>query len=315
MTQAPQLPSTEQLHASYPFGLASQVAVQSARINIGRALENHESETVGIIGYCARPGLPQLEYIKSEGQQISDLNEPDNGLHALHRGPMWKPRTSPNDWHGEETTDPEGAYITMHAEAELYANVAVEIGRQYHLDRYGHLLTFGWIGGRNVGNEELIEAAASHDMTLPLGIKNGLDGEIDGALDQVERARELRGEGGAPVILIYRGGTNAQSPEAWEEKYIEAYERTAGQLIVDTAHGSQMAHDPEGKFSKSVDGQVLSLHALLRLVREGYHPAGTIMEASDLESPTDPHMPLWIAIHGIHKQHAAKRNQLSYTMA
>jgi 3-deoxy-D-arabino-heptulosonate 7-phosphate (DAHP) synthase len=306
MTQAPENPSTETLQSLYPFSLPGQINVQRSRLRIARAIENHASETLGIVGYCARPGIDQIDTITSESSTIARINLPERGLHTLHRGPMWKPRTNPDDWHGEETTDPEGSYQTLRDEAELHANVAVEIGHPYHLERYAHLLSFAWIGGRNVEKDDLITQAAMHDPTLPLGIKNGLNGEVDRALEQVNRVNSLRGSGSAPAVLIYRGGKNATSPEEWEERYIEVHDRTKGKFIADTAHGTEMAHDPEQKFEKSIDGQVLGMYSLLRVSKMGYHAAGSIMEASDLPSPTDPHMPLGIAIEGLKQQHYVK---------
>jgi hypothetical protein len=306
MTQAPETPTTQDLHSKYPLGEAATADIERMRGLVSHAINNHETYTVGIVGYCARPGLAQRAEIMDESSQIAEVSDPENRLIALHRGPMWKPRTKPEDWHGEETTDPDGAYVTMRDQAELYANLAVEIGHRYHLPRYGHLLSFMWTGGRNVGDNDLIKAAALENPTIPLGIKNGLDGTTDQALEQVARATELRGPNDAPVVLIYRGGLKASSPSEWEKAVIDVHEETDGRFLLDTAHGTEMAHDPGRLFGKSVDGQVLAVYAMNRLAQRGYAPAGSMMEASRLESPTDPHMPLAIALEGVKEQHKLK---------
>jgi hypothetical protein len=87
---------------------------------------------------------------------------------------------------------------------------------------------------------------------------------------------------------------------------MDVHEATQGRYILDTAHGTEMAHDPQRKFGKSVDGQILAVYAMHRLARQGYVPGGTMMEASGLNSPTDPHMPLEIALDGVKQQHAYK---------
>lgn len=306
MTTAPEKPTIEELHTQYPLSPDGEQSVQQMRSITSYAINNFQLYTLGVIGYCARPGRNQADQIMRESNMIAEVHDPDNQLVVLHRGPMWKPRTNPDDWHGEETTDPEGVFETMRDEAELQANLAVEIGHPYHLERYGHLLSFMWTGGRNVEDDELMKAVAQEDPTIPLGIKNGLDGSIDRALEQVELATQLRGSDDAPVILIYRGGENARTPEAWLEAVQEVYERTGGRFLLDTAHGSEMAHDPKGSFKKSVDGQVLAVYAMNRLVRQGYILAGTMMEASGVDSPTDPHMPLAVALQGVKEQHRLK---------
>lgn len=310
MTSAPEKPTTADLHAMHPFSAEAGAAVLQMRALASQAIRNYQTTTIGIAGYCARPGLAQQAEIMRESGMVAEIHDPETGLIAMHRGPMWKPRTKPEDWHGEETTDPEGAYLTMRDQAERYANLAVEIGRPYHLHRYGHLLSFIWTGGRNVDNDVLIEETATIDPSIPLAIKNNLDGTIDKALEQVERATKLRGAHGAPVILLYRGGLKAQTPEEWEEVVMEVHERTKGRFILDTAHGTEMAHDPDQKFSKSVDGQVLAVYAMNRLARQGYSAAGVMMEASRLESPTDPHMPLELALEGLKEHHRVKASPI-----
>lgn len=308
MTSAPEVPTTRDLHQAYPLTAEAELNVGQMRGQVSAAIQNYLAQTLGIIGYCARPGVAQAEVIMHESRMISEVNDAENGLVVLHRGPMWKPRTNPDDWHGEETTDPEGAYMTMRDQAEAHANLAVEIGKPYQLSRYGHLLSFIWTGGRSIDDGELMKAVALEDPTLPLGIKNGLDGNIDRAMEQIAYVEELRGSEAAPVVLIYRGGSKAKTPEEWKEAVLEVHEATGGRYLLDTAHGSEMAHHPDGNFQKSEEGQIEALASANRLVGEGNANIGAMMEASELESPTDPHMPLSIAINGIRQQHQLKLN-------
>lgn len=163
--------------------------------------------------------------------------------------------------------------------AAANANAAIEIGYAEHLPRYAGRLTLGWLGSRNDGKRELAEAAALHDPGLPLGIKNGLDGNIAGALETVRTVDRLRGA----------GGDTLQTPQAWEEAYRLAYRATNGTLIVDTAHGSEMAHDPTGEFKKSVPGQLACMKHVLRIANDyGEVPLGVMVETSGAPSPTDP---------------------------
>lgn len=72
-------------------------------------------------------------------------------------------------------------------------------------------------------------------------------------------------------------------------------------MIVDVAHGSEMAHDPAGAFGKTVEGQQQALEHVTALAAQGYAPIGIMIEASDIPSPTDPVMPLDVACEGLIK--------------
>jgi 3-deoxy-D-arabino-heptulosonate 7-phosphate (DAHP) synthase len=299
MRVAPDSPSTSELAKLNALSARAHKAIADKRYAICEAFDRPEVSLIAMPGYCSRPARDQIGLILREGQEIAQIEYRTEGLVTLHRGPTWKPRTNPEDWHGQETTDPLGAHQSVTQEAELLANVAMEIGYKEQLPRYASRLALIWSGGRSVGNTELIEQMAVFDRSLPLGIKNGLNGDIMQALQQVERAASLRSHGDAPVFLIYRGGENARRPDDWEDSYLEALDLTAGRLMVDTAHGSEMAHDPLGRWAKSVDGQILAIDHVLNLAEAGYHPLGITMEASSELGPTDPNMPLRIGLRAI----------------
>jgi hypothetical protein len=248
------------------------------------------------------------EQIEDEGKRIAELSVGRPDLHTLHRIPPWKPRSNKESWHGEETTNPAGAYRTLASLAARQTNAAIELGSRAHIERYGPMLTFGWTGSRNAENVALIRTLAIRDPKLPLGIKNGLDGDIDGALERVKMAEKIRdpGDKPAPVVLIYRGGENARTPEQWEGAYLRALDITEGRLIVDTAHGSEMAHDPGRRFKKTLAGQIAAMEAVIRLAEEGRVPAGIMIEASDIDSPVDPVMPLETALEGVRRLYEIK---------
>lgn len=285
---APALPTTQTLHRLYPIDEGVEMRRDFARERVGNILSGEELGTAAVIGGCAMTG--DVATIRREGAAQNDLTQTQEGLYVLQRRPPWKPRTQPEDWHGQETTDPEGAYRTLVMEAMYGAGVAIEIGQDYHADRYGHLLTLGWFGGRNITQGSLMVEAALHDRALPLAVKNGLNGEIGPALEKIATLTELRGQGAAPVVLLYRGGENAKDPQSWERRYRAALEITEGRMIVDVAHGSEMAHDPAGTFKKSVEGQKRALNHVIAIATRGEVPNGIMAEASDAESPTDPHM-------------------------
>jgi len=309
----PQTPTTAELQQRYPLSLDAELAIANQRDGISSVLIEPADALFASIGYCALPGRDQRHVMRSEGRQVAALEGIGPSMKTSQRAPAHKARTHPErDWQGEEQTDPEGAYETTRDQAEQYANVAAEVRCNTHLERYSHMLSWIWTGGRNADDDELMDNVALYDRRLPVGNKNGLDGTIETALRQVTRINELRSDyeapapAPAPAILVYRGGRNATNPRSWREQYLRALDVTEGKLIVDVAHGSEMAHDPEGNFAKSEAGQILAMEAVLYLAQDNYAPAGIMAEASDLPSRTDPHMPLAVALAGIRELYSIK---------
>ena len=301
---APEVPTVAELEEIYHLDLETEAQVELARADADAVLSGKRDGLVVIEGPCAM--TTAREIIDREGNALYEAQDQASGLITLHRMPTWKPRTNPADWHGleSEPDTTEDAYRTVAERSAATANVAIEIGHIPHLDRYGRRITLGWVGSRNAGELALIDAVALHDPSMPAGVKNGMDGGIDSALRHVERIEELRQGRGAAAILMYRGGTNAQDPESWEHNYRNALARTNGRLIVDTAHGGEMAFDPEGNYKKSVLGQVACLERVLQIAEEHDElPVGIIMEASSAESPTDPVMPFQIALGAARRLH------------
>lgn len=304
--EAPHLPTTEQLQSDHQLEAEAEIAL--ARERVGGILIGRAPGLVGIVGPCSMNA--QTDIIAQEGGQLRRLTETEQGLYVAHRIPVWKPRTNPDDWHGLETTEPALAFRTLARQANEGTGVAIELATMRHAARYMGMLTLGWFGSRNVDGENMMLAVARHDIELPVAVKNGLDGRIDSALERVGAVRDARGEDAAPAVLLYRGGENAMTPEAWERAYRNALERTEGKMIVDVAHGSEMAHDPNGGFKKSVAGQIAAMNHVIRIADEyGELPTGIMMEASSARSDTDPLMPFEIAVRGLRELHELQRSQ------
>lgn len=307
---APESPTIAELEQRYPLQQAATQEIEAIRHRVSNILTGAVLGFVGISGPCGLTIVRRI--INREGDQLKQLERAHPTLTTLNRLPPWKPRSNPNDWHGSETEaeTAEATYEIITERAAKTANVAIEIGQEAHLTRYGSRLSFGWIGGRNIRNHSLVRATALAIPTLPIGIKNGLDGEIDQALQHVDMVQQLRGADGAPAVLIYRGGENAKNPNDWEKSYRRALELTEGNMIIDVAHGGEMAHDPQQKFQKSVVGQIACLDTVIHIAEEyGEMPLGVMIEASEAPSPTDPVMPFDITVDGILRLNALRQNQ------
>lgn len=292
MTQlSPEYPTTEWLEKQFPMDALSISRIGQRRFELADIIRSKISVLVSVAGPCAM--TLDKSIILNQNQRLQDLQNNSPGLFTIQRIPPWKPRSNPNDWHGLET-EPETviqAYQTL-CELSPLGSLAIEIGHTSHIGRYGKFLTMAWIGGRNIDNLTLFQKAATEMPDLPLGVKNGLNGEIDTALERVMQINRMRGAKGAPAILIYRGGDNAKTPNEWEKQYKRAHALTEGRIIIDVAHGSEMAHDPNGKFAKSINGQLACIqHVLDIFAQTGIFPQGMMIESSNAPSPTDPTIP------------------------
>lgn len=298
-------PTTAELQERHPLDPIAELVIAERRAAFGYVARHPESGTLGLSGPCA-PDEMGVGRLQTEAEEIYDLEQQQSGLVTAQRRPTWKPRTNLDSWWGHETTDPEGAYSALTTQANTVGNAAIELGHVPHVQRYGDRIVFGWIGART-DNRELKIAIAMADPSLPLGVKNGLDGDITGALDDIKAIEDARGEDGAPALLVYRGGTGAADPQAWEYGYMTALEATEGRMIVDPAHGGEMAHDPDGRFAKSVLGQQACLEHVIQIAeRHGMAPAGIMLEASDTHSQVDPVIPHALALDGIVRLHQQK---------
>lgn len=301
MKFAPAIPTSHELEIAYPLSSAGMSKVNLNRAAITEVLRTGEG-FISATGACSL--TDDLKTTTSENTRIARLP----GV-ALQRQNFWKPRSAPESWWGLETTDPALAYMFLTDEAHRHGNAASELGHFEHVVRYGARLALAWFGGRN-SDFDMKKAVALYDPSLPLAVKNPLSGEIDETLLEVAELNRLRGDGAAPVVMMFRGGENAKDPISWEKSYIKAFELTNGLIITDTAHGAEMAHDPLGAFTKSAEAQTASLDHLVQLATSGYAPVGVIIEASEAVSPVDPPMPLDLAFNGVKQLFEARMLQL-----
>lgn len=278
----------------------TNIEIMAERDKISAALTDN-SQLLAILGPCA---VHRSMLIREEGQQINALADQLTGVTAVHRIPVWKPRTprpGEKPWEGLETTEPADALAQLSDEVSDGTNVAIEISNSEHIEKYHQLLSFGWIGSRNSSDTDLLELASSHKemMRIPIGVKNELHGDLAATVNKVNSInlrRRLCGVNGIqPAFAIYRGGSEATTSESWEREYRLMHCLTGGKFIVDVAHGSEIAHDDDNK--KSVTGQLRAAEHVIKLAEIGLAPAGIMIEASDFIAPdidrrTDPNMPI-----------------------
>jgi phospho-2-dehydro-3-deoxyheptonate aldolase len=266
--------------------------VDDHRLEIAGILRGDDERLLAVIGPCS----DQLdEIVIEEGQHL--MTRSNEHVKFVHRAPPWKPRTRDEDWHGLDESDQEHVHVRISEMTLRGTALAIETGFQRHqafLDRVSMM----WIGARSIGST-LLKQLAVLNPNIPTGIKNDLSGDIQPALD-VLRSVTINREAispsmSAPVTLIFRGGSEIRTPDQWEAAVHRVVDATKGKVIIDVAHGSEMAHDPSGNFTKSAIAQELCLLHLADLVRQGLDIRGLMIEASDVvikdkRRQTDPNM-------------------------
>lgn len=281
MGLAPELPSAETLNAMHPLSDAGRQKVYKKRKEVSDALISGR-KLLAIIGPCAMTN--DEEVILDENRKITEFGQ-RNDMVVLHRLPPWKPRTNPDSWFGLETTDPEVAHRLTVAVAEQSGNLAMEFGHQEHIRRYLGQAALAWRGSRNDDEKELLQTLVTTEETLPLAIKNGMSGFVQSTHIASTQASMLRhSDNHAPVTMIFCGGEGLQTPHDWLGEYAQLFTIRGGRFIVDLAHGSEQAYDPEGKFGKSALGQLACLGSINSLAEFTTQvPYGVMIEASDIK--------------------------------
>lgn len=276
--------------------LLTENIIALKRKAINDTLCGSRAALIAALGPCA-PDINSIQQLLNEAHGLDRvIGATASGIVVVNRLPIWKPRSDPASWQGINASHPEAAEQLIGEVSKRFGMAGIEIGLPEHIETYAHNLAFAWMGARNIHKSDLLRRLASSDPTLPIGVKNGLDGNLAQALAVVEVARSERGEKDGAISLIFRGGANAQDPKSWEEAYIEALRATNGNMIVDVAHGGEMAHSPDRDFTKSVIGQIACYDHVIELARDGYIPAGVLCEASDTVSLVDPVIPFDSAI-------------------
>ncbi len=332
MIYAPEHPTTEMLHAEMPLERRDFLVVAGSRIAIDQAIR-HPDNTLTIAGPCA--ATDDMEELAEEQMRWQEVD----GVIAVRRN-VWKPRgvmpfeEKLDKWHGLETGHPNSessaedattlAFRIVRDAARRHGNVAMELASPEHVLRYGPLASFAWVGPRTrteyyAGREDeyhsFIELLAKREPTLPIGIKSDhKSGDIERALQEVDRINTIRGNLGyvgiSRAVLIYRGDGQTRTADAWQARAAEIIEQTGGAVMLDMAHGAEMACDPDD-YKKSVEGQLIAWDRAIELRQGGYRWVGQLTESSDLESPMDPPIPIDAAMEKVRQMNLAREQSLS----
>lgn len=226
------------------------------------ALNGDHDRLMVIVGPCSvHDPVAALEYARKLAEKAAELGD---WLHLVMRVYFEKPRTTLgwkgliNDPHLDGSFDVNtGLGLGRKVLVEITAlglPVACEfldpITPQYIAD----LVSYGAIGARTAASQ--VHRQLSSGLSMPVGIKNGIDGDVQVAVDGVHaaaashvfpgtdldgRSALIRTSGNPDCHVILRGGSNGTNYD--EASVAEAKARLeksslAPRVVVDASHGN-----------------------------------------------------------------------------
>ena len=278
--------------------------IADARRTIERVLSGEDRRVLAIVGPCSvHDPDALLEFAASFKTVCDPLSD---AIVPVLRVYFEKPRTVVG-WKGL-INDPD-------LDGSFHINKGLHLARKVLLDvaalglpaasefldttfgqYYAELVSFGAIGARTVESQVHRELASG--LSMPVGFKNGTDGQIDVALDAIQCARHghwfpsltkegtpaiLRSEGNPHGYLILRGGRrsgpNYHAKDVHDAAVALAGKELTPSLIVDCSHGNS---------EKDPARQAQAISALCEQIEEQQRAIRGIMLESHLVGGSQP---------------------------
>ena len=250
-----------ELKNTLPMDERANATVVEARAAIQRILAGEDTRLLAIVGPCSiHDPKAALEYAR----RLLDLRERvKDRICLLMRVYFEKPRTTVgwkgfiNDPHLDDSCDistglREGRRLLLQISA-LGMPTATEfldpVVPQYHAD----LVSWAAIGARTTESQTHRQMASG--LSMPVGFKNGTDGNVQVAIDALLSARNphsflgLDGEGRTCIVktkgntwghVVLRGGRipNYDPASIAEAERLHAAARLEPRMVVDCSHGN-----------------------------------------------------------------------------
>ncbi|NLA56519.1 MAG: 3-deoxy-7-phosphoheptulonate synthase [Corynebacterium humireducens] len=294
------LPSPEEVQARAPLTPEQEQRVERDRQEIADVFRGEDDRLVVVVGPCSiHDPEAAIDYARRLAPLAESLAE---DLKIVMRVYFEKPRTTIG-WKGL-INDPhlDGSYDINHG-LELAREVLREVvnlnlptaaeflepnSPQYWAD----LVAWGAIGARTT--ESQVHRQLASGMSMPIGFKNGTDGNLQVAMDAVSAASQPHfffgtSDGGRPAVVetagnenchvILRGGTSG--PNADAESVAGVVEKLAERtdtprLMIDVSHAnSGKDHVRQAEVARDVARQIAAgNHAIAGVMMESFLVAG-----------------------------------------
>ncbi len=303
VSQFTELPSPAQLAEKLPLDAATSNVVERGRDQVRAIMDGLDDRLLVVVGPCSiHDPEAGLEYAR---RLASTAKEHEEDLLVVMRAYFEKPRTTvgwkglindPNlDGSHDVAKGLEMARKFLLEVAELGMPTGTEflepISPQYTAD----LISWGAIGARTT--ESQIHRQLSSGLSMPIGFKNGTDGDLQVALDACNAASApqsflgIDGEGRASLVatagnqdthVILRGGRkgpNYKAPDVAEASAKAAAGGVNPRLIVDASHAnSGKSHHRQAEVALEIGAQLeagdASAHTIAGVMLESFLVGG-----------------------------------------
>lgn len=258
------LPSPRELKEEYPTRSTDSTTIAHWRQDIINILHGDDRRYLLIIGPCAIHRTDAtLEYAKKLSQLAYDTKDI---FLIVMRTYIEKSRTK-GGWKGFLHT-PEGGFAASRRLlldiTRLGLPAAMELVSPFSSPYFDDLISWGALGARTVTSSVHHELASS--LTMPIGIKNSLDGSFENAVHAMVAARKshqslslgmdgrigLNTTSGNPYVhLVLRGGASGHNCGTEHIRDASSMLRRTGlcdAIVVDCSHGNsqkQWERQPE----------------------------------------------------------------------
>lgn len=288
-----------------PLNAAGQKFVSDARARAGDIVTGKDDRLLVVVGPCSiHDTAAAIEYAKKLKPVADELK---NELEIIMRVYFEKPRTRAG-WKGL-INDP-------HIDGSFQINEGLRLGRKLLIDLtemglacgsefldtispqfVGDAIAWGAIGARTTESQVHRELASG--LSVPVGFKNGTDGNVKIAIDAIYAAQaphhflSITKHGVAAIVhtkgnplghLILRGSTQGPNYDSAHVQKIADALKEAGltpKLIVDCSHGnSNKDHNRQGVVAHDVAEQIAAgSFSIMGVMLESHLKAGNQKEA------------------------------------
>ncbi|QLY31634.1 3-deoxy-7-phosphoheptulonate synthase [Nocardia huaxiensis] len=306
------LRSPADIRGMHPIDDALADVVRAGRKATVDVLNGDDDRLMVVVGPCSvHDPEAAMDYARRLAAKAAELGD---RLHIVMRVYFEKPRT---------TLGWKGLINDPHLDGSFDINTGLDLGRRLLVDITGlglpvacefldpitpqyisDLVSYGAIGARTAASQ--VHRQLSSALSMPVGIKNGTDGDVQVAVDGVRaaaashvfpgtdldgRSALIRTAGNPDCHVILRGGSNGTNFDAAScaEALLRLEKSSLAQrLVVDASHGnSNKDHNKQVDVVTDIAGRIAEgERTVVGLMMESFLVAGrqdlTLGQADDL---------------------------------
>lgn len=293
------LPSPRQIKEAHPLQEEVLPFVTSSRDTVCKIFDRQDPRLLLIVGPCSIHRIEEcLEYARALKQLADDVKD---SCFLVMRAYIEKPRTR-QGWKGflhdphlnGSDEIPEGLKLARFFLSELAA-IGIPVATEFltpHLIPYVEdLITWGCIGARTSSSQ--IHRILASSLSMPMGFKNTVDGNIDCAIDGVHVARSphtfmqindagqlsvIRSKGNPYTHIVLRGSykeANFQKEHVQRALTKLREEELPPRILIDCSHGNS-----RGQYFKQKE----AFQSIMQQIADGNHQIMGMMLESHLEA-------------------------------